>query len=448
MPAALTWAVVRGPRDLLRVAEATVGPWVPVWGDAAGGTWLGPVLEPGLAGCARCLADHMVDWQIRAPSAHERSIASWVKTHSVDGGLLWAGALESGSPGLGFHPFLADERCACVERVTRPDGGRTGVLRLVSRLFGPIGSVDLERASTEGWWVARARGSQALGPHLVGLAADRVPENALVRAIGEVAELIGAASAGDVLPSRSPGVACAAWQGWGPWSDGDPDELAWIIGERLATGARVQVPAAAVRLPWSDRSGAPTRSVLGSEGLGAGCARTEAIRHGLLEVIEREVLRRSWLRVPPASRLDSSLDGAAVLGVHRGAFTVAAWIQGDEPPWLSLGFGAGEDPKDAAQRAEREAVLVRHELAAILRRVGPSAAPSGGSLDVELWFAAADRRHAMQILGWLNQDPIPFERLPVGLEIRDDLIAVDLTPRSWGGAVQVVRVLVEVDRAP
>lgn len=158
----------------------------------------------------------------------------------------------------------------------------------------------------------------------------------------------------------------------------DEFTLAWTEGISLVDGARVPVPADAVRLSFSrEHFWHPRILRSGSTGLASGNTWTEACLHALYEAIERDALapgrgREDRLPVDPRTVEDKNLrdllghlDAASVSyeitfipNRHRvPTFTTRVW----SPlfPIVCAGSGSHSDPHIALSRAVAEAVQSR-----------------------------------------------------------------------------------------
>ncbi len=88
----------------------------------------------------------------------------------------------------------------------------------------------------------------------------------------------------------------------------ESEEIDWLAGHDVVSGARVFVPREAVCL---DRTNPAPRFWQSSDGLASGNSLSEAILHGLLERIERDA-DRLWRLLPRAKRLACAIDPAAI----------------------------------------------------------------------------------------------------------------------------------------
>ena len=263
----------------------------------------------------------------------------------------------------------------------------------------------------------------------------------------------------------------------------------WVTGSELSTGQPVLMPAAAVYLGLSSKP--PWYS--SSNGLASGNCVTEAIAHGLAEVIERDALclhdlavaperSRAFLRVlaerPPAPRLARApgirspgdfpnlhivtlpdllreacrrIEAAGARVVLRvvtsdvGVPTFACLIHEDYGPWGEMqhvGSGAHPDATVAARRAITEAAQCRATYIQGVREDLPEPALTLSVPLAEYWsappavaFGDLPSRHFEDVA-----DDVHFmvERLAeVGL---GRILAVDLGESDW--PVSVTKVIV------
>jgi ribosomal protein S12 methylthiotransferase accessory factor len=145
-------------------------------------------------------------------------------------------------------------------------------------------------------------------------------------------------------------------------------ECEWVLGENLATGERVHLPAETVHYPPPSERIRPSVTT----GLGLGNSTVEALLSGLYEVIERDAMTLAWystfeplgLQVADETfqRL-ASRAGAHGLSVTTLLVTqdvdvpvVVAAVHREEWPRFAVGTSAGLDPASAAGNALAEAV--------------------------------------------------------------------------------------------
>jgi ribosomal protein S12 methylthiotransferase accessory factor len=182
------------------------------------------------------------------------------------------------------------ERSLGVTRVARVTGlDRLGVE--VACAVRPGGHV-LQIANGKGLSWAQARAS-ALSEAAEMWAAERVPQEELV--YGARKDLRNAWSASD-LGSAGALIAPRLWS--------DETRIAWRRAREMISGAEVLVPAQAVHCP---PQGAPALGPAlirwSTNGMGAHPSRRAAVRHALLEALERDQLARSLPRGWTASEV-------------------------------------------------------------------------------------------------------------------------------------------------
>jgi len=250
-----------------------------------------------------------------------------------------------------------------------------------------------------------------------------------------------------------------------PYGLGDPGDapLAWVPGTAF-WGAEVLVPAHDVLAPFVPPPGAANPPVWRRAGLAAGGHPTEAVFHGLLELLERDAVAVAEL-AQGGTRVDLATSGSPWIGrllprlashgirlevrqlpTIGGATTYLASLEDGRhglPERPIRGHAAHLDPYLALERAVLEALQTR---AAILAGAPEemagveAAAPRGGS--------AARREPALATV------PAPAAPLPLPADLAEvvlaceralrregflPLVAVELTPP--GSPVAVVRVV-------
>ncbi|GAA2798002.1 YcaO-like family protein [Saccharopolyspora taberi] len=173
---------------------------------------------------------------------------------------------------------------------------------------------------------------------VVGSAAGRSEESVVPRTRGELFERAANIIAGRTAEGRATVASFselrragrtaldpASWHGSGGAEDRE-FRLQWVNGECLLTGEPTLVPAGAVFL--QHRS--PTVINVGSTGLAAHHDHDSAVRHALLETLERDLVWRAWYGVgadvPDGRRialprdLEATVDG---MGLRAGALLLA-----------------------------------------------------------------------------------------------------------------------------
>ncbi|WP_302081262.1 YcaO-like family protein [Salinibaculum rarum] len=172
----------------------------------------------------------------------------------------------------------------------------------------------------------------------------------------------------------------------------DPDptvEISWVVGEDLATGESVPLPAEFVHYPPPSKRYRPPVTT----GLGLGNSGTEALLAGLYEVVERDATMLSWYSTFDPLALDIDDDGYETLqrradseGLDVSTLlvtqdvdvpVVVAAVHRGEWPSFAAGSGADLDVTAAARSALAEALQNWMEL----RGMGPEdAAGASGEI--------------------------------------------------------------------
>lgn len=213
--------------------------------------------------------------------------------------------------------------------------------------------------------------------------------------------------------------------------------MRWVRGRSLLSGAEISVPAAAVYLGHRPPQGCPPVGQAGSTGLAAHPSRSLAVRHALLEILERDLLGRAWygsahpLRLSSAQLLPATLRRTLQeLTLEATAFIVpgpaqtacvAVCVHTGSGQEQSFGArtAAGRDPRALAAAAEiavYEALMVRWSMrspvaeqawGAMRARPGPDA-PRNMLEHAVLAF------HRTEALGfWLDRS-VPAPAIPTG----------------------------------
>ncbi|WP_152189447.1 TOMM precursor leader peptide-binding protein [Georgenia satyanarayanai] len=169
-------------------------------------------------------------------------------------------------------------------------------------------------------------------------------------------------------------------------------ELEWVPARSLTTSAEVWVPLLAVHLGYDIHRHDSYLFPATSNGFAAGATLADAVRAGLLEVVERDAFLIAWAhrlpgrRSPAASVPDDAVQRVAAGYARRGVsidvhrlptdtdVTVAMAVGwSEEAPAVVVGLGADLDPVVAARGAVLEVGQVRPALRARLRRPGTAA---------------------------------------------------------------------------
>jgi ribosomal protein S12 methylthiotransferase accessory factor len=160
-------------------------------------------------------------------------------------------------------------------------------------------------------------------PVVIGAAAGDDTNSVVLRARGELIERVSNILSGRAAESRAelvasfddlrrrgvPALDPACWR-----EPGDPAALRqapllWVRGQSLLTRQEVLVPAGAAFLHHRPPAGCRTVPQAGSTGVSAHPSPAAAVRHSLLEVLERDLVWRSWYSSGPVAVLsDAPLD--------------------------------------------------------------------------------------------------------------------------------------------
>lgn len=153
---------------------------------------------------------------------------------------------------------------------------------------------------------------------------------------------------------------------------GEDLEIAWRTGRSVS--GPVEVPASWAHLNWRSGTGArrhdPALHHLNYAGIATGIGVEDAVRRGLLELVERDALCLWWHLDLPARRIDAAqvpglpriFEGSR-LEVHLvslptpfGVPVVAALVRDRERGIAAGGFAAKADPAETARKAVLEAL--------------------------------------------------------------------------------------------
>jgi len=255
-----------------------------------------------------------------------------------------------------------------LDRAERALDNRTGLITEVGELESfPAPYYLATLASTD----ALSDGSAP--EHTAGVAVDW--NQALMKALGEALERYAAAMyRRSDLQMATPteldtAVAPSAFVG-GPAPEDPAAETnrRWTSGERLSDGNEVTLPAEAVYFPPPASNGFHTNTT----GLAAHTATGDALRAGLLEVIERDATMLAWYAsgTPPAVAIDDPdfevlTQRAASVGLSVTPQLVtrdidvpvlSVAVHREEFPRVALGSAAALDATRAARAALEEAL--------------------------------------------------------------------------------------------
>ncbi|MFJ1578806.1 YcaO-like family protein [Streptomyces sp. NPDC088182] len=217
-------------------------------------------------------------------------------------------------------------------------------------------------------------------PVLVGSAAGHDRNQVAAGARGELLERMGNIMAGRAAEAAAETVGTAGQlrdRGLAvrdPWEE-VPGRRLWACGA-TATGERVYVPASAVYLQHRPPPGCEASRGGGSTGVAAHPRREAAVGHAAWEVLERDLVRRSWygltdtvphalpVTLPPALRalLDDRGLRATAFGVPAPPGAACAVVCLHQPDGTEQAFGArcgpDADVPHLVERAAYEALMV------------------------------------------------------------------------------------------
>ncbi|HEU4327309.1 MAG TPA: YcaO-like family protein [Roseiflexaceae bacterium] len=240
---------------------------------------------------------------------------------------------------------------------------------------------------------------------------------------------------------------------------GPEDEHPWVLGHHLGSGEPVYVLADMIYHPaTSAQLGRPKVSHMLASGSAAHFERHEAIRRGLLEIVERDALAATWYakrpvtaipfeQAPPEIRdrlqawcdwgrefrlLNLTLDSVPV---------VLALSEGDRYPFISAGCAAAETLDEAMVKAFLEGELLAVSWANVQDPL-PALAAALSPVDHGLLYAHPGNEHRVD---WLLDAPV---ETPVETSVdlnalirRFDPIVVDLHRPEDAADLWVVKVL-------
>ncbi len=259
------------------------------------------------------------------------------------------------------------------------------------------------------------------------------------------------------------------------WSDA-PDgvrelPMSWVEGRSLIDDRDLLVPAGAAFLRHVPGPGTVRALKTGSAGVAAHVDRAQAVRHALREVLERDLVARSWVGdgrawvASPAPALPQAVEAAlTALGLEVTAIVVpgpdgwgsiVACLHAPERGAQSFGARcvAGDDSATGFARAVFEALMVRWSMGTAVARRGwaamaerePPALPAS-ALEHALWTF-----HEQDSLGlWLRRCVTPEHRKPAAADLvvavaehtGGDVVAVDSTVPALASNAVVMRVVV------
>jgi ribosomal protein S12 methylthiotransferase accessory factor len=255
--------------------------------------------------------------------------------------------------------------------------------------------------------------------------------------------------------------------------------LLWVPGESLLTHREVLVPAGAAFLHHRPPPGCCVVSRAGSTGISAHPSPTAAVRHSLLEVLERDLVWRSWYGSgpvtvlpeppldPPLEKVADGLGARATALILPGPGTTAGVVlclhtEGEREQ--SFGARCVADRRDATLRhgmavAAYEALMVRWSMGtAVAGRAGEKLGRETSALSPRgaVEHAVAAFRSGSSLTHWRAKATTDQEAgvVPTGTAPEPDLayllaehtgeevVAVDTTtPGARAAGVTVVRVV-------
>ncbi|WP_329179228.1 YcaO-like family protein [Streptomyces sp. NBC_01477] len=232
-------------------------------------------------------------------------------------------------------------------------------------------------------------------PLIVGSAAGHSTAHVVASARGELLERVGNILAGRAAESRAavvathgelrrkgiPAVDPADLEPAG--AAGGPEESRttrrlWVLGRSLHTGADIHVPAGAVFLHHRAPAGCDPGPRAGSTGIAAHPDPEAAAQHAAWEILERDLVRRSWYGLSaapevvaapglpdPLARLLAGIGATATaldLPAPAGSRCVAVCLHAPDRNRQSFGARCGPDDGEVAplvEKAAYEALMVR-----------------------------------------------------------------------------------------
>ncbi len=320
-------------------------------------------------------------------------------------------------------------------------------------------------------------------PIIVGSAAGCDEADVATRAHNELVERTSNILAGraaerraEVVTSytklRRDGTAALDPAAWGDDPDLRDIPMLWVQGRSLIDDREMLVPAGAVFLRHRPPPGSPGTLRAGSAGIAAHATTQLAVDHALREVLERDLVARSWFEAGPScvvsddrtwsSPLATAIASLALeisLLVLSGPATSACLVACLHTPQRSeQSFGARcvtapDGFAEGFERAAYEALMVRWSMSTAVAqrawdamRTRPSPLLPTDALEHALWTF-----HEQDSLGrWLDRSTT-FERLDKTVESQlaravsghtgGDVVVVDSTAPETSGDVAVVRVL-------
>ena len=330
-------------------------------------------------------------------------------------------------------------------------------------------------------------------PVVIGAAAGDDTASVVLRARGELIERVSNILSGRAAESRAALVASfddlrrrgmtaldpACWRESGGPAALRQAPLLWVLGESLLTHREVLVPAGAVFLHHRPPHGCRAVPRAGSTGVSAHPSPAAAVRHSLLEVLERDLMWRSWYGTgpvtvlpeppldPPLEKVTGGLGARATALILPGPGTTACVVvclhtEGEREQ--SFGARCVADRRDATLRhgmavAAYEALMVRWSMGtAVAGRAGEEMGRETGAWSPRgaLEHAVAAFRSGNSLAHWRSKATTDQEVgvVPAGTAPEPDLasllaehtgeevVAVDTTtPGARAAGVTVMRVV-------
>lgn len=330
-------------------------------------------------------------------------------------------------------------------------------------------------------------------PVVIGAAAGDDTASVVLRARGELIERVSNILSGRAAESRAELVASfddlrrrgmtaldpACWR-----EPGGPEALRqapllWVLGESLLTRREVLVPAGAAFLHHRPPPGCRAVPRAGSTGVSAHPSPAAAVRHSLLEVLERDLVWRSWYGSglvtvlpeppldPPLEKVTGGLGARATALILPGPGTtvcIVVCLHTEGEREQSFGARCVADRRDATLRhgmavAAYEALMVRWSMGtAVAGRAGEELSRDTGALSPRgaLEHAVAAFRSGSSLAHWRSKASTEQEAGvgPAGTAPEPDLasllaehtgeevVAVDTTtPGARAAGVTVMRVV-------
>jgi ribosomal protein S12 methylthiotransferase accessory factor len=225
-------------------------------------------------------------------------------------------------------------------------------------------------------------------PVVVGSAAGADEADVAIRARSELVERVSNILAGRAVERegtivasydelRRAGTAALDPAAWRPTPcDARHVPVLWVVGRSLLDGREVLVPAGAAFLRHRPPTGCAVAIRAGSAGVAAHATEPAAIRHAALEVLERDLVARSWSGAGPARPADpptwppSLAEALATLGLEVSTLVLAgpsclvacAHMAGRAEQSFGARCVVSRDPPNIShgfERAVYEALMVR-----------------------------------------------------------------------------------------